>query len=219
MCFSAEADLVMGTLIAGVGIDAVRHIDKPRHALMASIPFVFGLHQIIEGFGWLGLEGQLPQTIGVRASWIYLFVAFGVVPLLVPLAEYLSEGDSNRRRGIVPFIVAGFVVATVLTRAIVTGPVRAEIAGLYISYQATALTHGGEWAVLYVIATCVPLLVSSNRRIAAFGVANLAVVTLLAALLVQGVISLWCAWAALTSVVIALHFRATPRPRTPVPAG
>jgi hypothetical protein len=207
MCFSAEADLVMGVVITATGIDAVRHLERPRDAAMASLPIVFGVHQIVEGFGWLGLDGRLPSSVGRTASWAYLFVAFAVVPILVPTAQLLFEQDPRRRRSIVPFVGAGVVVALVLTRAIITGPVQAEIAGRYIAYRALDLDHGGEWAVIYVVATCAPLLLSSSRRIRIFGAANLVVVSLLTALLVQGVISLWCAWAAVGSVAIASHFR------------
>lgn len=40
-----------------------------------------------------------------------------------------------------------------------------------------------------------------------FGVLNLTAVTVLAGLLATGVISLWCAWAAVASVVIVIHLR------------
>ena len=38
---------------------------------------------------------------------------------------------------------------------------------------------------------------------------NLIAVTVLAWLMATGVISLWCAWAAVTSIVIVLHLRDT----------
>jgi hypothetical protein len=62
---------------------------------------------------------------------------------------------------------------------------------------------------LYVIATCGALLASSARDLAALGIANLMAVPLLVWLTVGGFVSLWCFWAAIVSVVIALHLRRT----------
>jgi hypothetical protein len=51
------------------------------------------------------------------------------------------------------------------------------------------------------------MFVSGNRRFVLFGVANLAAVGVLGWLLARGVISLWCVWAAVTSVAIAREVR------------
>ena len=50
-------------------------------------------------------------------------------------------------------------------------------------------------------------MLSSERRIAAFGLANLAAVVLLAWLESSALTSLWCAWAAVTSLAIVAHLR------------
>jgi hypothetical protein len=55
------------------------------------------------------------------------------------------------------------------------------------------------------------MLLSGSRRLAAFGIANLVVVTLLVWLLARGIISLWCVWAAASSVVLNLEVRAAAR--------
>ena len=69
---------------------------------------------------------------------------------------------------------------------------------------------------LYVVAICGALLFSGYRHIAIFGLANLAVVALLARLTLDGFTSLWCAYAALAAAAIALHMRyAKPHRETP----
>ena len=61
--------------------------------------------------------------------------------------------------------------------------------------------------VLYVFATCGALLVASSRLLMVFGLINLGMVITLSWLTFTGLTSLWCAWAAITSFVIAIYLR------------
>lgn len=108
----------------------------------------------------------------------------------------------------------GVVVAVALMYAVMRGPIVATINGHYISYH-VPLWHGGTLVVLYVIATCGPLLASSRGHVRAWGAVNLIAVVVLAWVNTSGFISLWCAGAAITSVAIAVHLRyAAPEPDT-----
>jgi hypothetical protein len=69
------------------------------------------------------------------------------------------------------------------------------------------LRFGGQLTALYVVATCGVMLASRNRVLVAFGVVNLPVVALLGWLMVSAFISLWCAWADVTSVAIDVYIR------------
>jgi hypothetical protein len=57
-------------------------------------------------------------------------------------------------------------------------------------------------------ATVGALLSSSHRRIALFGAAHMAALPILVVVSTMALTSLWCAWAAATSVIIARHQRA-----------
>jgi hypothetical protein len=54
MCFSPEADFVVGTVIAGVGVETVRRVRLGRELIVGALPLLFGLHQLVEGFVWFG---------------------------------------------------------------------------------------------------------------------------------------------------------------------
>lgn len=205
MCFSAEADLIAGVLVGGAGVDALRHVRHKREYALAALPVVFGIHQLIETFTWWGLDDRIPAGIGEAATWAYLVIAF-LLPAFVPWSVALVERDPRRRRMVLPFIALGLAVTGALMVGLFTGPVTAEIAGRYIAYD-ISLDYGGQIVALYVAATCIPLLLSSRRSIVVFGVLNLAAVTALAWLMATGVISLWCAWAAVASLVIVIHLR------------
>ncbi len=206
MCLSAEADLVAGIVVSGAGIEALRRVRSRRNLPLALLPLLFGVHQLIETFTWWELQDKVPQVVGTAAVWVYLVIAFVVVPVVVPAALACAETVHRRRRWMIPLVALGAVVAGILLLRLISSPPHAAIACRYLQYH-TNLSYGGQIAALYVAATCGPALLASNRRIAAFGVANLAMVGLLGWLLAAGVISLWCAWAAITSLVIVLHLR------------
>ena len=206
LCFSPEVDVAAGIVVAGLGIDALRHTTNRRYLGLALIPLVLGIHQLIEAVAWWGLQGRVAPATGESAVTLYLALAFVVVPLLVPASVIGIEPEARRRRWMMPTVFAGCVAASVLALALAEGPVQAAIGGRYIAYSVD-LEHGGLIVVLYVVATCVPLLMSSHRRLVTFGAVNVVVVAGLSWLQGTGLISLWCAWAAVGSIVIAAYVR------------
>jgi Family of unknown function (DUF6629) len=221
MCFSAEADVVIGLAVGAVGIDAVRHVTDRRELPLATLPLLFAAHQLIEAFVWWGLDGTVSASLGTVAANLYLVIAF-VLPVVVPLTVVAVEPDRVRRRIMVACAALGAVISAVLLASLARGDLFTEEAGLHVSYS-VGLTHGGVFSALYVLCVCGAFLASSSRRIVLFGAVNLVAVTTLAWLTMDGVISLWCAWAAVTSVLIDAHLRTSHRGDldpvgTPVPA-
>lgn len=205
MCLSAEVDLVAGLVVGAVGVDALRHVRcRPEWAL-AAVPMVLAAHQLVEVLVWRGLGDDLPASVWRPAAWIYLLIAFGILPVLVPAAVTLLEPPSHRRV-LHALTAVGAAVSVVLMSAVVRGPVEASISGNRIAYE-VPLWHGGAVVALYVLATCGSLLVSSHDRIRWFGMVNLVAAGFLAWVDKVGFISLWCVWAAMTSVAIAAHLR------------
>ena len=216
MCFSAEADLVAGLVVGAIGADALRHVRRPAELPLAVIPVVLAGHQLVETLVWWGLQGHLPYSVWHPAAWLYLTISFAVLPVLVPLAVGALEPVSNRRR-VGLFTATGAVVAVVLTYAVVRGPVRAKIESHHIAYYVD-LWNGGLIVAVYVVAVCGSLLMSRRNHVRWFGVANLLAACLLVWLSQSGFISLWCVWAAVSSVAIAVHLRYADQPpqRAPV---
>jgi hypothetical protein len=206
MCFSATADLVIGGGTVAAGVDAIRHVRRPAQRWVALLPIVLGAHQMTESLVWLGLDGSVDEAVWRPAMWVYLAIAFGLVPVMVPLAVGALEPVVRRRR-IGAFTVLGVSVATVLMYAVVRGPVDAAIEGHHIAYTVD-LWQGSLLVFLYVLATCGSLLASSDQAVRWFGGVNLVAVVGLAWLDRTAFVSLWCAWAAVASVSIALWLRA-----------
>jgi len=207
VCFSPQADLVAGSAVCAIGVDALRHVRLRRQRLVAALPLVLGGHQVVEALVWWGLQGRVANAVWHPALYLYLGIAFGVVPVMVPLAVAALEPAAPapwRRMG--GFVALGAVVAAVLMYAVIRGPVRADIEGRHIAYH-VELWQGGAIVALYALATCGSLLASSHRPVRWFGAVNLIAVCLLAWLYTSAFISLWCLWAAVTSVAIDVHLR------------
>jgi hypothetical protein len=207
VCFSAEADVVGGIVVGAIGVDAFRHLrGRSNHLLLATLPLLLGAHQLVEAFVWWGVEGQVPHDVGRVALWIYLLIAFVVLPIFVPLAVLALEPTTRRRQRMAPFVALGAGVATVLFWAMLRAPIDVAERPYHLSYS-VSISNGGLVVALYVAAVCGALLFSGYRHIEIFGVANLVAVALLAWLTIDGFASLWCGYAAISAGAIALHMR------------
>lgn len=213
MCFSPEMDLVAGLTISAIGIDTIRRTSSPRQLPLASLPLLFGVHQLVETLVWWELQGQVCHEAGGIAARIYLFIALFLVPVVVPLA-FLSLGLGRSALLDRAFVGAGTVAGLAGLWALVDGDVGRRIDGHWISYS-VGMPANALVFTLYVIGTCGPGLAARSPRLMLFGALNLAAVATLAVLAQTAVISLWCFWAALTSVLINVYLRRVGRERAP----
>ena len=205
-----------GVAISAIGVDALRHAHRLHgHLAIASLPLILGAHQLDEAVVWFWQQGHIPRAIGELALWVYLMIAFVLLPLFVPLAMVTLEPTKRRRWSMAPFVAIGTVVAVVLFAAMVHGPVGVSARPYHLAYSLHV--DGGLYIVgLYVVAVCGALLISGYRHVVIFGLVNLVAVAVIAKLTVDGFASVWCGWAAVTSGAIALHMRfAKPRRATP----
>lgn len=205
MCFSAEADLCTGVVVGVVGIDALRHVRKPHQIALAATPLLFSVHEIDEAFVWWGLHGQVSWPVEHAAIYVFLAIAF-VLPFWVPFAMLGVESQVHRRQWMKAFLVVGTVTSVALLAAVVRGPVGASIDGSHIAYTAD-ISYADILVALYVVATCGACLVASSKWLVLLGLANLSAVIALGWITFTGFTSLWCAWAALTSIAIAIYLR------------
>jgi hypothetical protein len=205
MCFSPEADVAAAVVVGIIGVDAIRHARNPRELPLAALPLFFAFHQLVEAFVWWGLDGTVGADVARAALWLYLVMAFAL-PVVVPVAVRLVEPSPRRRELMTWCVGLGAGVSALLVVEVVRGPIAAHAHDLHLTYR-IGTGAGSEIVVLYVLATCGALLASSSRLIAVFGILNLGAVVVLTVLASNGLPSLWCFWAAIASVVIAVHLR------------
>jgi hypothetical protein len=152
VCFSAEADLCTGLVVAVVGVDTLRHVRSAHQIPLAATPLLLALHEIDEAFVWWGLHGQVSWPVEHAAIYVFLAVAF-VLPFWVPFAMLGVEERLRRRRLMMAFLVLGTITTAALLIAVVRGPVGAAIDGSHIAYSAN-IGYAGILVALYIVATC-----------------------------------------------------------------
>jgi hypothetical protein len=134
-----------------------------------------------------------------------MLYAQGLLPLLLPLSVLLFEADAKSRRRMLPFLVLGGATTLYILWALTAYPLQVYIRGDSIVYINQA-TNNTAVAVLYVIATCGSLFLSKVRPMVIFGAANLAILLAVMAYKRYAFTSLWCAYAAIASLIILAYF-------------
>src|ERR1700678_1069308 len=173
MCFSATANFVGSTALGAVGVVTLTKVKHRRELLFASLPLLFAIHQFIEGFVWLGLDGILSPTVTHDMGAAFMLYAQGLLPFLLPLSVLLFEPDRNNRRRMQPFLVLGAGTTLYILWALTAFPTDVYVRGNSIVYINQA-TNNTAVALAYVIATCGSLFFSKIRSMVVFGGANLA---------------------------------------------
>lgn len=205
MCFSATASFVAGTALSVIGIATLTNVKHRSEIPLALIPMLFGVQQLIEGIIWLSFAHDTPV---LRQAMTYAYSGFSHVlwPIYVPLAIGVLEVSRWRRRVLAAFEVAGLAAGLYLLYFIVTRPVVAQVVSRHIEYISPHF-YIAPVIVLYVAATCVSGFFSSHPFLRLFG--GLALASFVAAyvLYAHALVSVWCFFAALLSILMYVHLR------------
>jgi hypothetical protein len=205
VCFSATANFVGSGVLAGVGVVTLTKVKHRRELLFAALPTLFAIHQFIEGFVWLGLDGILSPKVTHNMGAAFMLYAQGLLPFILPLSVILFEADAKSRRRMQPFLVLGTLTALYILWALTAYPTQVFVKGNSIVYINQA-TNNEVVAVFYIIVTCGSLLLSKVKDMVVFGIVNLAILLLVMAFKRYAFTSLWCAYAAVASVIILAYF-------------
>jgi len=221
MCFSATASFVASGVIGSIGIATLRHVREPRTLLFASVPLLFAVHQFFEGLVWLGLNGSIGKLALDHAVFLFTLYAQGLLPLLMPAAVALLEPPGRRRWAILALTAVGALVCLWDSYGLIAFPTRAFIDHHAIAYR-NPLT-GNLWiSVLYILATCGALLLSTHKVVRTYGVLNVIGLTIVQIVKEEAFASVWCFYAATLSGMIYWQFHrrhidiATPNGRSAV---
>lgn len=206
MCFSATANFVGSAVLGGIGIATLSEVRHPRQFLFAAMPLLFAVHQLLEGFVWLGLHHTLSASVLKVAAAAYVLYAQGMLPFLLPFGVLLIEPTGQRRRRMWGFTLLGAGLALYLTWGLIAYPLNvSELHHTVIYFNQVTTTN--PVAVLYVIATCGALFFSGFRDLVVLGAVNLLGLLVVMVVMRYAFTSVWCAYAAVVSVLIYFHFR------------
>jgi hypothetical protein len=155
---------------------------------------------------WLGLDGTIGQVALHRAAFLFTLYAQGLLPTLMPAAVALMEPPGRRRTAIVGLTAIGAVVSAWDLWGLLFYPSRVFIDHAAIAYR-NPLTGNLGISLLYILATCGSLLLSSHRVVRWYGVLNVIGLTIVQLVREYAFASVWCFYAASLSVMIYWQFR------------
>ncbi len=212
MCFSSNASFIAGAALMVTGVAAVRKTNNVKQLPFAAIPLIFSLQQISEGFLWRSFSNS--ELSHLSNVFTYAFVVFAQVvwPVWIPFSILLLERKQTAKKILKIFLITGALVSAYLFFCLVNYPVNSYFADNHIFYQLDFPHNDYKWfsGIFYVSATVLPMLVSRQgiwMKMLGIGI--------LLSLLISGlffrdhVISVWCYFAAILSVIIFVIIRKT----------
>jgi hypothetical protein len=205
MCFSATANFVGSAVLGTLCVATLAKVKHRRELLFASLPALFAIHQFTEGFVWLGLDGFLSPVVTRNMAAAFMLYAQGLLPFLLPLSVVLFEPLSKDRRRMLPFLLVGTLTTLYVLWGLTAYPFQVYIKGDSIVYTNEA-TNNDVIAGLYIVATCGSLFFSKIKSMVVFGAANLVILLIVMAVKRYAFTSVWCAYAAVASMIILVYF-------------
>ena len=205
MCFSTSASFIAGGILSGVGIVTLKKTEEKAEIFFASIPLLFGIQQIIEGVIWLTFRNHAPELNSVM-TFIYSIFSHVLWPIFVPLSIMLLETVPWRKKVMFTLWIGGTVVGLYLFYNLFAYPITSRVEDHHIVYFSP---HFYIYTVMgfYVAATCVSSMFSSHKMIKLFGVMALAAFTISYLFYKISLVSVWCFFAAILSIIIFGYFK------------
>ena len=203
MCFSAEASFIGGSALTTIGILSVRKNSEPDQRLFAAMPLVFGIQQIAEGFVWTALKSEQKDLMLKLSAYAFLAVALLIWPSFVPLSVRLMETDRRRKPLLNILTALGVVTSLSYFVGFIIYEVTVRIDYMHIDYGVNAPQPFLKIAYLaYLAVTLIPFLITSKRRVWLLGAVIVVSYAVAAYFYSEYLLSVWCFFAALTSVVV-----------------
>lgn len=208
MCFSATASFVVGAGLITAGSVAVKKAKDPKSLPFAGIPLIFGVQQISEGFVWLSLQNEQFSHWKHPSILIFLIFAQVIWPAYVPFSIRMMEEKQVRKTALSIITGIGIGVAIYLGIGIFFYPIDANAKTYHVQYVLSSqkeMLFNSQ--VFYFTATVVSAFVSSRKGMLLFGTAIL--ISMIVSLIYFNpyVISVWCFFAAVLSLIVLYVIR------------
>lgn len=202
MCFSAQASIISAVALLIIGIASIKKA-SPHKSLypFALLPIFFGIQQAFEWLVWSGFSQN-------NSDYIYYgslgFLFFGLIfwPIWMPFCVYSLEHKPKRKQ-ILKWLIALGIVCSLVILYLGCCSFTTLLAQHHVEYTIPGLeTHPYLLFLLYIASTIFPFFVATYHLLWIFGLgfffAFIASITMFAGT----IISLWCFFAALLSVLV-----------------
>lgn len=218
MCFSAGASFGAGVILTAIGVASIRKAISPSQIPFASIPLIFGVQQITEGFLWLAMLNPEYASLQQVAMYNFLFFAQVVWPTWVPFAILKLEPKENRRLVSKMLVGIGVSVSVYLGYCMINYPVEARIIGNHIAYHEKFPPSLRFYVgALYAISTIVPAFYSRINRMWLLGITVIISYIVTAIFYTDYIISVWCFFASIISIAIYVIMQSLNKKQDQIP--
>jgi hypothetical protein len=203
MCFSAAASFTAGSIITATGIATEIKVQKPSQRLFAGIPLIFGIQQIAEGFVWISLQKPDHLLMQNISTYIFLFAADLIWPVMVAASCLLMEENLKKRKLMRILLIPGIALSLYYGCCLLLFKVKPEILNCHVNYAGDFPHFMVIPAFLtYLVVTITPLLISSVKGVFWLGIMLFLGVVISALFYIQNITSVWCFFGAVISVMI-----------------
>ncbi len=203
MCFSATASFGSGIVLTAIGTVTLAGTKSRAERPFAAIPLLFGIQQVAEGFTWLTL--MHPEYMAYQQAAIHSFLFFAHVlwPVWIPFSVVCLEKDPIRRMMFSIMLAMAVLLSASEVYCMIVYPAMALVNEHHIDYTvAFPRWYAIVTEILYFIVTLLPCYISTVKRMWIFGYCLTITLVLSAIFYKLYVVSVWCFFAAITSVVI-----------------
>lgn len=210
MCLSANVSFAAAAVLLPAGaLSTYRayRVDR-RYLGLAMLPALFGVQQLLEGLVWTaGAAGETHKI--AQYSLAYMFFAWLVWPVWVPISTYFLESSGRRRALYLAFAVAGGMIG-----ALQYVPYFAHNGWLVTTFLENAIRYEGTELLdlitsrevtysIYLSVIIAPLLLSSDPQVKVFGLLVAGVLVVTYTFFVFAYISVFCFGGAIMSLYLA----------------
>lgn len=203
MCFSAEASFIAGGALTVIGILSVRKVKESSQVLFASIPLLFGMQQLAEGFVWLSLTNSDYAESVPWLTRVFIFFAQVLWPFWVPLSIMFFERENGRTLILGITTGMGFLVSALMLHRMFTENITTIVQEHHITYvfgEPSSLVK--SFAILYFIATICSPFFSSYKRMWVLGGSISVSFFVTKIFFEESLVSVWCFFAAVISILV-----------------
>jgi hypothetical protein len=202
MCYSAQASFFIGGYLLLAGLWSLRQNRRPKLRMFAAMPFIFALQQGIEGFLWLQTS---PSELTSLAPYLYLFLAFFVWPIFIPMSIFFAEPNPHIIPHLKRLALLGAGVSTTLYAYVLRFGTSAEPTLCHMYYNIhIPNTVRAVLTLLYLSVTVIPFIISSIPFMPLFGTLLLASYFLTYYFYFSHILSVWCFFAAILSSFVCV---------------
>ncbi len=203
MCFSAQASFIASVVLSVIGLLSVRKTHYKNLIPFALIPFFFGIQQFFEGIVWLTQNYGLAKDpfLGI-GTYGFLFFAFVVWPIWVPLSLWCIEKNKQRKQMLVGLLGIGIIWALYVANYMIVTQIHTSVVCCDHVQYLVGINYP-DWAILvYAVPVVLSFFVTTVPYMGLLGL--LVSSSLIGSRIIfnASFVSVWCFFAAIISLGI-----------------